>query len=355
MASGNVTSLCEDNPFYRPIYATVAAVAAVSGFVSLIASCFVIFIIVLFKKWQFFTQRLILYLAIVAAMKSSATILQRVDYDNQVSAFYNGFCIFGGFYSQVTSWMVLNVIITITVSLLVTAFSNKPPEKYEPLFLVLIFVVPFTFNWIPFIKQAYGRAGPWCWIRSVERVTCEGFTFGKVLQFTLFYVPLYAILLVLMTMYGIVLVKVHRNRKKWTGKFNPDAERLRKVTKRQILPLILFPLIYFFLYLPLLVNRIHDFVDPDNPNSALWFIAAALFPLEGGGVAIVFTLDPKTRRRLRAVSVKAALMDFRRSSKVEEYPMRNVEAEVQLNELLLAEQRKSNLETATAQLASGNS
>lgn len=338
----NSTALCEDTPFYRPIYARVAAVAAVSGFVSLVASCFVIFVIIFFKKWRFFTQRLILYLAIVAAIESSATILQRVDYENQVSDFYNGFCIFGGFYSQVTSWMGLNVIITITVSLLVTAFSNKPPEKYEPLFLVLIFLVPFTFNWIPFIKQTYGRAGPWCWIRSVDPVTCERFRFGQVLQFTLFYVPLYVVLLVLMIMYGIVLVKVHRNTKKW--KFNPNADRLRKVTTRQIIPLILFPLIYFLLYLPLVINRVYDFIDPDNPKPALWFIAAVLFPLEGGGVAIVFTLDPKTRRRLRAVNIRAALTYFgssSSSSKVEEYPMRNVEAEVRLNELLLVEQSKT--------------
>ena len=331
----NLTFGCEDSPFYRPIYSVVAALAAVSGFVSLLASCFVIFVIVLFKKWRFFTQRLILYLAIVAALKSSATILQRVDYRNESAQFYRGFCIFGGFYSQVTTWMILNVIVTITVSLLVTAFRNKPPEKYEPFFLVFIFLVPITFNWIPFIHLSYGRAGPWCWIRSEDPVSCEKFRFGQLLQFTLLYIPVYVILLILMVLYGIVLVRVHRNQKKWTGRFNPAAETLRKITARQILPLILFPFVFIVLYFPLLVNRIHGFIDPENPLPALWIVGAILFPLEGGGVAIIFALDPKTRRRLRVASIKAAFSDFMKNKVVKEYPVQNVESEVQLNELLL--------------------
>lgn len=324
-------STTTDCPFDARVYALVAAAAAVSGFVSLLASLWVIFIIILFKKWKFFTQRLVLYLALAAALKSSATILQRVDYKDQTSTFYTGFCVFGGFYSQVTSWMIVNAAVTITISLLVTSFSSKPPEKYESSFLVLIFLTPLTFSWIPFIKSAYGRAGPWCWIRSRDS-SCENFRFGQALQFSLFYVPVYAVLVVLMVLYGILLVKLQRNKKRWTGNFDPDGERLRKVTAQQIRPLIFFPMVYFLLYLPLLINRIYAFVNPDNPQPILWFIAAILFPMEGGCVAIVFTLDPKTRRRLRVASIKAALNEFKKN-KIQEYPIEHVESGEGLKEV----------------------
>jgi hypothetical protein len=329
---------CEDTPFYQPIYSIVAAVSVVSGFVSLMASCFVIFILVIFKKWRFFTQRLILYLAIAAAAKAMAVIVQRVDYENQTSAFYYRFCTFGGFFSQVTSVMVINAIMAITMSLLYTAFRKKAPENYEPLVLLLVFLAPLVFSWIPFIHHAYGRAGPWCWIRSTDHITCETFRFGQVLQFVLFYIPLYLVLLVLMVLYAILLVKLHLDKRKWRGKFDTDAEWLRKVRARQILPLIFLPVVFFALYFPLAFNRIYDFIDPDHPQLALWFIAAALFPLEGGGVAIVVTLDPKTRRRLRIPSIKAALRDFLKNSSgvVVEYPLQDKE---QLHETLLVNDR----------------
>ena len=104
-------------PYDQKIYATVAVVAAASGFTSLLADCFVIFIIILFKKWKFFSQRLILYLAIAASMVSVATIIQRVDYDNQIGSFYSNFCAFSGFYSHISSWIFLNAIIAIMIFL----------------------------------------------------------------------------------------------------------------------------------------------------------------------------------------------------------------------------------------------
>ena len=47
-------------------YTKVAIVHVISGSISLLVCCAVIALIVFFKKWKFFGQRLILYLAVTA-------------------------------------------------------------------------------------------------------------------------------------------------------------------------------------------------------------------------------------------------------------------------------------------------
>lgn len=307
-----------NNPFDDRIYAIVAAVAATSAFISFLASGFVILIIILFKKWRFYTQRLILYLAITAALLSLAYLLQRTDYENQ-SVHYSNFCIFAGFLSQVTSWMVLNAIVCIMTSLLLTAFFNKRAEKYEILFLFLIFVFPLTFNWIPFIKSTYGKAGAWCWIRSKDDTTCQKFEFGQVLQLVLWYIPLYVVMFVLIVLYVIVLVKLHRTKRMWTGNIDPYAKKIQEQISKEILPLLAYPLVFILLSIPPFINRIHSAADPQNPEPVLWVISAALFPLQGGVIAIAFSLDPETRKRLTLANFKAAFSNFRRTKAVQEY------------------------------------
>lgn len=307
------------NPFDSHIYAKVAALAATSGFVSLLASCFVVFIIVLFKKWQFFTQRLILYLATTSVLFSLAAILQRIDYNNVETTHYNNFCVFAGFLSQVSGWMVLNSVISIMASLLLTAFSNKRAEKFEIVFLLLIFVFPLTFNWIPFIKSTYGRAGAWCWIRSKDDVTCQKSEFGQVLQLVLWYIPLYVVMFIMIVLYAIVLVKLHRTKRNWTGTLDPQGKKMQEQMTKEMLPLIAYPLVFFLLAIPPFINRIHGAAAPQNPEPVLWFISAALFPLQGGVIAVAFSLDPETRKRLKPANFKAAFKNFFKNKEVEEY------------------------------------
>ena len=289
----------------------------------MLASCFIIFIILLFKKWRFFGQRLVLYLAITSALLGLSFVLLRVDYQNQISTPYTNFCVWAGFVSQVTSWMVLDAIICITVSLLLRAFTGKHPERLEPLFFFLIFLFPLTFNWIPFIRLSYGKAGAWCWIRSRNDATCERHTLGQVLQLVLWYIPLYIIMLILVALYVIVLVKLHRDKQQWTGKVDPQSTKTKERMSKEILPLLAYPLIYFLLNIPPFINRIHGAVKPDNPAPALWFISGILFPLQGGVIALAFSLDPGTRKRLTPANFRAAFSELCRSKKrtIKEYPI----------------------------------
>ena len=308
-------------PFAQHRYAIVAGLSTASAFVSLLASCFVIFLIVLFKKWRFFAQRLVLYLAIAVVFHSIATIFIRVDYNNETSEFYVRFCQFSAFVLQNSSWMGFISVISITLYIFVCAVFRKRTDRLESVYLFFTFAFPLLFNWIPFIKAAYGRSGAWCWIRSQELATCERFVFGQVLQFVLWYVPFYVILIILICLYVTILVKTHQQ--KWTGSYKSEDEYLQMRMNKEIRSLLWYPLIYFVINLFPLFNRIHGLAHPNDPNIVLWILAALFFPLQGGFMALAFTLDSGTRKRLKWVNIKAAAKQLcRKGGKdVSEYPI----------------------------------
>ena len=152
----------------------------------------------------------------------------------------------------------------------------------------------------------------------------------------LWYVPLYTIMVILMLLYAMVVVKLCRTQRKWTGRFDPLEEKAWEKMRKQIHPLMSYPLIFFLLNIPIFVNRLHGLVDPRHPIPALWFLAAGAFPLEGAIIAIAFTLDPSTRRRMTLANFRAACREFGRRKRIEEYPIQdNTEAEISLEENLL--------------------
>ncbi len=276
--------------------------AAVAVF-ALLACFFAIFIVILYKKWKFFSQRLIFYLIIAALLANISTIIHGIEYNI-------GFCAFTGFTGQVTAWMSFNSITAVTIYIFLLAVFNKYTEKYELLYCIYIFFVPLTFSWIPFINNSYGEAGVWCWIRNLNR-DCTPFIFGRTLQLVLFYIPIFTILFVLFALYLIIICKLQRNLKQWRGTYDHEKETTNRKQRLETLYLMIYPMIYFILYLPLVINRIYSWIS-DEPLIVFWYLSAIAYPLQGGIVVLAFTLDSHTRRRLNWAHIKAA---FRRRRK----------------------------------------
>lgn len=309
------------SPYDAKEYAIVAALSAATAFLSLVACCFVLFVMILFKKFQYFQQRLLLYLTIAALLDAIAIIVHRVDYNNETSAFYTRWCRFAGFFENNTSWMILLAVTIITVHIFVLAVFGKRTNRLEPLYVFIIFLSPFLVNWIGFIENAYGKAGAWCWIRGENEEDCSNFTYGVILRFVDWYIPLYITLPILIILYTIILVKVECKGRKWRGDYDPNTEPVIQQMRKEVRPLIWYPLIYFLLNIIPFINRIHNRVRPRDPALALWVLTALTYPLTGGLIAIAFTLDPGTMRRLRWANVKAAIKEYRHTKGVEEYPV----------------------------------
>ena len=304
----------------------VTTVGMISGSVSSMACLSAFFIIILFKKWQTFGQRFILYLMISTTLISLGTVLRVAFSNNNVNTTYRGFCAFAGFANQVEVWMIINTTTAITIYVFLGIVCNKLTEKFEILYILSIFVLPLVFNWIPFINNTYGLAGPWCWIRNVDVNSCERLVFGQALQLGLWYVPVYIILTFWFLLYLAILCKLRGNSKRWKGIANDVDDHRNKIFKSETLYLLVYPIIDFIMYTPFLIARIVGWADPVHPvPDALLYIAIIFFSLQGGVTALAFMLGSDTRQRLRWSHIRAALKNYHSKKGVSEYEVGEVE------------------------------
>ena len=327
--SSNVCSVFDTHP-----YVIVAAVSAGSAMVSALCCIFVIIVIFMLKKHHSFIQRIIIYHCLASLFRALSIILRlhRLGYQNETSAI-NTLCVISGFTGQVTAWCLIMDYCVITFTLLMTAVFHKNVARLEGLYVVLIFVFPFTFNWIPFINNSYGRYGSWCWIRNLNYNDCSQYNFGIILQNALQNIPQYILAVVLMPTYVIVIVFVARQRCRMKGKEEHDWETTAKLRERlneEVWPLLFFPFGVLLLNIIPLINGIYESVNVAEPLYALWILTAIFTPLQGGYIALVYTLDRRTLRRLTHSILKVALL--KRKDEIREYPSKAVEMTDSIND-----------------------
>ena len=300
-------------------YVIVAAVSSGSAIVSALCSVFVIGLIFLLKKHYFFIQRLVLYHCLVTLLHSFSTILRlhRLKYPSDTTAI----CVVSGFTNQLTQWFLIMDYSLITFTLLMTAVFNKSVARLEGLFVVLIFIFPLSFNWIPFIKSTYGRAGAWCWIRNLNYDDCTVHEFGIILRNVLQNVPQYIFLIIVIPTYTFIIIYVIQQRycRRSKDAHSLEVQRLKRHLNEEVLPLLFFPFGVILLNIAPLINRIYVAVNVDNPSYILWILSAIFGPLQGGYIALVYTLDCDTLRRLTYRNLVATLC--KRQEKVQEYPI----------------------------------
>ena len=107
-------------------------------------------------------------------------------------------CLTVGFLNQWTAWMVLLSMQMILLHILVDThfpFSDRAncyQRLTEVFYVVFPILSPLLYSWIPFIHDAYGQSGVWCWIRKEDQ-HCNDFFEGFIEQYALWYAPLFLI------------------------------------------------------------------------------------------------------------------------------------------------------------------
>lgn len=311
----NETTRC--SPYDSEEYVAVAILSASIGLFSFIACSIVIVIIILFKKYLFFNQRLVLYLSIAAMLNSLAIMfrIHRIDYDSETTLI-NALCITNGCLDQITSWAQLLAVCGITFSVFVKVVFNRDTEKAEWVYFLMIFILPITFNWIPFLESTYGEAGAWCWIRNENPRDCSFFEFGNYLQFILWYIPLYILLFLLIVMYFVIICKIRSLNHQWQVRKNQNTKKEQQKMIMEICPLLWYPLFYIVLNIPALINRVYG-ASSTNPLLPLWILHAIFSSMQGGFVSLAYALDSETVRRCDCRCILGALGP---SKDVNEYP-----------------------------------
>ncbi len=322
MSSSNNSTNCFDQ-YNTNGYVAVVAIRAVAGSISVVCCLAVIALIVLFKKYKFFTQRLILYLTISTLAYSLVSILNVAGYKAYTSTSLQNYCVFIGFLEQVMSCWIPMAITCIVVDLFVKVIINKATDKLEILYGLIIFASPLTYSLIPFKDLAYGQAGAWCWIRDHDYDDCEKFDLGTALRFTLYWVPLVIIMVVLTVLLVVTVVFLRIKQQKWEGKFDPEVKLLRKRMRKEVIPLISYPIIFLALNIFPLANRIAN-IESSKPIIVLWLLAAISLPLQGLVITIAFVVDPETRSKLTLLQLAGAARNLCSSEgEITEYQIYN--------------------------------
>ena len=306
--SSNSSMFCEPLQLFDSLpYKIVAIVCSLIALFSLLCSTGVVVVILCSKKYRVFHQRLTLHLAVATIAHSLIYTIGRVDFsaERELSPLY---CMFIGFADLYTSWVELLAIASITFNLILLSIYEKQVDKIHIVHVIVVYLSPLLWIWIPFTVGGFGVRGPWCGIR-VHGPSCEVFRAGIFMRFALWQIPLYTFFLPLFIISSIVVfIKLKRRTEHWDGP-GSDPEAIARKGRykifREIKPLLLFPIIYLLLKLPLLISQIYEAVEPLEPVIVLWILEAIFSPLAGAVIAVMYGLDPQTRTKLRRCQLQS--------------------------------------------------
>ena len=279
---------------------------AIVAMLSTVACILVFFIIVIFKKYTCQTQRLILYLTIAVFLLNLGYIVRGFGY-NQVKP--GLFCSAIAFYTQYTGGCILIAVLCITIEMFIhSGIFQEQNLHFDKFYFPAIFLLPLVVDWIPFINHAYGPTKTWCWIRNQDLDTCDSFLFGTILQYALWFAPVFIAIILGMTLYIIAYITITRQSGTYTAVLDPTNVHRRNETLAEISQYKWYPLVFLaFNGIPFVARVIVDVHPRSQSTFILWVIAAIVQAIQGCVIAAIFTLDPVTRERLRPRSIAAAI------------------------------------------------
>ena len=293
-----------------------------SGSVSLIGCALMLFLIFFLGKYKYSTQRILLYLNIAVALNSISFIIRGATYtEMDVPPICQGVAYFG----TMSGMCVLAAITCIIAEIFFKAVLEvgKRRHRYELIYPLVIFALPLILSAVPFIKEKYGKAGPWCWIKGKDNhkdymchakdtiYSCKTDTLGVIYQYGLWYGPVYFITIIGGIVYLISIINIQKKLKWHKMMYSTNTQ---KKEQRGLLEEVnhfrWYPMIFFLLNIIPLATRIAD-IHSNKKNSGrdtiliyMWIITACVEGSQGLLLAIMFTLIPSTRRYLTCGRLK---------------------------------------------------
>lgn len=302
----------------------LAALRASTGLFSTICCLAVVVLILLFKKYRFFSQRLILNVAVAAMIHSLSYTTARVNYYT-VRPIEDPYCYFGGLFNLYMAVVELISIWFIAINIFSVGMCGKNISKFEPAYYVVTYCLPALWFWVPLWLQAFGTNGGWCEVKNVDE-ECRRFEMGQYLVLGLWLIPLFISTAVILLMLSVVLVKYLRvyYQHKWRGGGDADSYPQaagRRALRNELRSLMSYPIVYFLLSIFTYINLIYraSLSDSESVSDVFNYFRVFTSPLRGAFIALAFALDRDTRNRLNCAHIKSACLEcVDRSPKVYE-------------------------------------
>lgn len=154
------------------LIAVHALVAIIGGLACLVT----IVLIGVTKTYRTQIHRLRLYLSVACFLFAVTLGFETlpIDFNKSSGAAisvrqgWNGACTAIGFFAQ---YFAFSKTFAITwVSIFIFSVATLKKELYKPRYeaagVLVVFLLPSVFTWIPLVGNTYGLTGTWCWIRS---------------------------------------------------------------------------------------------------------------------------------------------------------------------------------------------
>ena len=291
----NITNSSNCNEFSAEEQRTLNIIVISVSSTASLACILAILFILLSKGHKKFIQRLVLYLMVAALVEAVVSILQvvPVQYSGNVGKVrkgFQGFCAAVGFLIEVALWLELSVmcwIVIVIVLVFKRCDTNAVKLKHEVCGLTVVLILPFTLNWIPFVKGMYGLSGGGCWIKPSVNSYCEYDGVGLAFIFLLSYGPAFLVCLLTFVSFGTITIVMCKRALQQEQGLHQSTVHWQGI--KEILPLVLYPLIYFLLWIGLAVTRVYTTLQSRQDkklryslvliHSTFSFLARLLVPL----------------------------------------------------------------------------
>ncbi len=263
--------------------------------------------VVCFKLHKKFAYRLAMYQVLSSMFVSLAVIFATVPiyYKDKDDIPHKTLCIAGGFVLEYLMWVKLLFTFFLFFHIFCLAVFLKNLMNLEVYYVLLSFLLPMVFTWIPFIHTSYGPMESWCWIK--EYTDChhtQHYWEGFIEQFALWYGPLSICILASIPTIIIILVAFkYRYNRLSPSESDPLLEEcmkryMLKVYFRKLIPLLIYPIIFFALFLFPIFRQVrhaisHPYFDLSLAHS-LCYASVGLFS------SIVLILHVLLARRLKS-------------------------------------------------------
>ena len=187
---------------------------------------------------------------------------------------------------------------------------NLQSYKYEVVGVLTCHTLPVLFSIVPFVTlkndTLYGLAGAWCWIKLTDK-DCNEYKAGVIEQFTLWYGPFMFLAILNCIAMLVVIVVLYRGAR---GTHEPHQYR---EALKEMVPLLVYPLIFNTLYCLGVANRIYYAVT-EEAKFSLWVAHSLADPCLPLFIPIAFLLHPNSLKKLNCKKLKTAANDWRHHS-----------------------------------------
>lgn len=172
-------------------------------------------------------------------------------------------CLATAYLTQFSLLVKLFFTIWLTFHLFCFAVYHKNMKGLEILYIVTAIVIPAGIAVVPFFTKTYGLSKGWCWIMNANDSSCPPapIKIGIIEQFAMWYGPaLIAFVLESGAMVTLLVTLGCRAYRKGGGGVSEPlvGQSVHRKALKQMLPLVIYPLVFTVLIVPPLVNRILD-------------------------------------------------------------------------------------------------